>query len=102
MPRDFQARVVLAGLARLGRPGSLGGVDCGFVHIERDADMAPGSYDTAYDNHVVRVIVATIAASYGSRTGQTLTVPGEGTFKLDRLLQDTGVTRRHIAVPVVL
>lgn len=99
MARDFQARLVLAGLARVGRPDCLlDGVPCGYVHVERDADLAPGSFETVYDNHVVRVIVATIAASFAPRTGQVVEVPGEGSFRLDRLLKDTGVTRRFVVV----
>lgn len=103
MPRDFQARVVLAGLARVGQPNSLlRGVSCGSVHVERDADKAPGSFETVYDNHVVRVIVATIAAQYAPRTGDVLEVPNEGRFRLDRLVQDTGVTKRFVVVEAPL
>lgn len=101
MARDFQARVILAGLARVGQPGSsLNGQPCGSVHIERDAGQAPGSFETVYDNHVVRLIYATIARQYPTRTGDVLVVPNEGTFRLDRLVGDNGVTRRFVVAEV--
>ena len=46
----------------------------------------------------MRVIVATIAAQYAPRTGDVLEVPNEGRFRLDRLVQDTGVTKRFVVV----
>lgn len=98
MPRAVQVRVVLAGLARVGRPALLDGQPAGYGHVERDADLAQGSYDTVYDNHVLRVNIVTLAASFDPRTGQTVQIEDEGTFKLDRLLKDSGVTRKFVGI----
>lgn len=95
----FQARAMLRGLAKHGEPSSLQGTPCGKVAIERGVEEYAGIGNTADDNPMIRVIVATIDASYAPRVGQTLVHPTEGTFKLDRLFNDIGVIRRYIVVP---
>lgn len=95
----FQARAMLKGLAKHGEPSLLAGSPCGKVAIERNVTEDAGIGDTADDNPIVRVIVATFDASYAPRVGQTLVHPTEGTFRLDRLHTDSGVIRRYVVVP---
>lgn len=113
MALAYQARAMLRGLAKLGEASSLSGVSCGPVAIERDVRIDAGIGDTADDNAVVRYTVASIAAkpehvdyllgvpvptttlSYRPRVGESLVHP-DGTFRLDRLLDDNGVVRRFI------
>jgi hypothetical protein len=112
MPAAYKVRAMLAGLTLLGEPSSLAGVDCGHATIQRNAQLFAGIGDTADDNHVVRYIVASLAATaagadillglsegtttgYDPKVGQTLVHP-DGTFKLDRLLDDNGIVRRFI------
>ena len=85
-------------LAKLGEDSSLQGVSIGKVNIERDVVLDAGIVDMSVDNPVVRVHVATIPRSATPRVGQTLVHP-DGTFKLDRLLDDTGYSTRFIVVP---
>lgn len=85
-------------LAKLGEDSSLAGVTIGKVNLERDVVLDPGIVDMSVDNPVIRVHVATIPRSAAPRTGQTLVHP-DGTFKLDRLLDDTGYNVRYIVVP---
>ncbi len=97
MALAYQARAMLRGLAKLGEPSLLAGVDCGNVALERNVDLFAGIGDTANDNHVVRYTVASIAGSYLPKVGQTLTHP-DGSFVLDRLTSDNGIVRRFIVV----
>lgn len=117
MPAAYKVRAMIRGLAKHGEPSSLAGVACGPVAIERNANLTPGIGDTADDNHVVRVIVATVLArpayvdealglaagttpvGFNPRVGQSLVHPTEGTFRLDRLFEDSGILRRFIVVP---
>lgn len=96
MTLGYKARAMKAGLAKFGEPSLLAGVDCGPVSIERDVEVFAGIGDTANDNATVRRNVATIGREYSPVTGQTLVHPSEGTFVLDRLLADNGITRRFI------
>ena len=91
-------RAVVRALAKLGEGSLLSGVACGNVSIERNVEVYAGIGDTANDNPVSRVVVATIASQYLPTVGQVLVHP-DGTFKLDRLLEDTGYFRRYIVVP---
>lgn len=112
MALAHKARAMLTGLAKFGEPSSLAGVPCGPASIERNVAVDPGIGDTADDNAVVRRTVATVAAKpehvdallglapgtttgYNPRAGQALVHP-DGSFVLDRLLQDNGFTRRFI------
>lgn len=113
MALAYQARAMLRGLAKLGEASSLAGVNCGPVCLERDVTIDAGIGDTADDNPVVRYTVASLAAkpehvdyllglpvptttsAYRPRVGQSLVHP-DGTFRLDRLLDDNGVVRRFI------
>lgn len=98
MALAYQGRAVLRGLAKLGEPSTLAGVDCGKVALERNVIVYAGIGDTADDNPVVRYIVATIDRTADPRVGQALVHP-DGAFVLDRLVEDNGFTRRYIVVP---
>lgn len=89
------ARAAAAGLAKLGGASLLQGAACGNVNLEYGVELFAGSLGTANDNHVVRRDVATILKSYGPKVGQTLVHP-DGTFLLERLLNDDGTVRRFV------
>lgn len=117
MALGFQARAMLRGLAKLGEPSTLAGLACGKVAIERDVILFAGIGNTAEDNHVVKYTVlsiasqpsgvdfllglppATTSALYAPKVGQTVVHP-DGSFVLDRQVDDNGFVRRFIAVPV--
>lgn len=87
----------------MGEPSALAGVDCGFVHIERnvavydDVGRALGHVGNRSDSEtIVTYTIASIDAARGPKVGQTLVHSTEGTFKLDRLLDDNGAVRRFI------
>lgn len=100
MARDYQSRLVLKGLARVGQPSLLDGLPCGFAHVERDADLANGGFETVYDNHMVRVNIVTLARSFNPRSDQVVVIENEGSFRLDRLLKDTGITIKFVGIEV--
>lgn len=97
MALGYQARAMLRGLAKLGGPSLLAGVDCGNVALERNVDEFAGIGNTADDNSVNRYTVASIGVLYGPKVGQTLVHP-EGAFRLDRMIEDNSVVRRFIVV----
>ena len=92
-------RATQKALAKLGEGSLLDGSPAGRVNIERDVEVDRGLGNTAYDNPIVRVSVATIDKQYAPRTGQTLGHP-DGTFRLDTLLDENGYSARYIVVPV--
>ena len=94
-----QQHAMLAGLAVMGKPSLLEGVACGKANIERGVRVFRASAETDYDNHTVVFDVATLAASASPRVGKILAHP-DGTFRLDRLLEDNGSTRRYVVVSV--
>lgn len=93
----YQRRAMLRGLAKLGEPSTLAGVDCGEVVLERNVDVYAGIGDTADDNPVVRYTVATVDSGVEPKVGQALDHP-DGAFVLDRLVEDNGHVRRFIVV----
>jgi hypothetical protein len=101
MALGYQARAMLRGLAKLGEPSLLAGLDCGNVALERNVDVAQDTearngLGNVRENHVtVTRTVAHIGTQYAPRVGQTLTHP-DGAFVLDRLLEDNGVVRRFV------
>ena len=97
MTLAYVGRAMLRGLAKFGEPSTLAGSDCGRVAIERNVTVFAGIGDTAEDNPVVRYTVATISSEFSPRVGQTLVHP-DGTFTLDRLVDDNGAVRRFIVV----
>ena len=97
MALGFQARAMLKGLAKLGEPSVLAGVDVGKVVLERDVELFAGIADRSDDNPVVRFTTASIDASFNPKVGQALTHP-DGAFMLDRLIGDNGYVRRFIVV----
>lgn len=97
MALGFIARAMTAGLAKLGEASSLNGVSCGNVSVQRDVTIDAGIGDNALDNPVLRFDTASILASYDPKVGQTLVHP-DGTFKLDRLVEDNRYVRRFIIV----
>ena len=100
MALGYQARAMLRGLAKLGEPSLLAGLDCGHAAIERNVDLFAGIGSTAEDNSVARFTVASVASSTGAKVGQLLEHPTEGSFRLDRLVDDNTVVRRFVAVEV--
>ncbi len=95
MALGFQARALRRGLAKLGEPSLLDGVDCGKVALERNVEVFAGINDTAYDNPTVHKTVVAIDVAYSPRVGQVLIHP-DGTFVLDALHGDNGVVRRFV------
>lgn len=102
MALGYKARAMLAGLAKFGEPSLLAGVACGPVSIKRDVSLErivepfPGFGSQRENVDTVRHVLATIDRAANPRVGQTLVHPSEGTFVLDRLLSDNGITRRFI------
>lgn len=92
-------RAMQRGLAKLGEPALLDGVDCGRVAIDRGLQTFASLMDEANDNYTVRSEIATIYSTYPSQVGQLLTHP-DGTYRLDKLIDDTGYTRRFTLVRV--
>lgn len=86
-----------AGLAKLGEPSFVDGVDAGPVPIERGVDVFIGDAGRADDNYTVQADVAVIPVACGPRVGQTLTHP-DGTYKLTRLVEDNGYNRTFVIV----
>lgn len=97
MALGYIARALAKGLAKLGEPSLLDGLDCGKVNLQRDVSEYAGIGDTAHDNPVVRYDVATIDARFNPRVGQALQHP-DGTFRLDKLVQDNRYSRQFIVV----
>jgi hypothetical protein len=75
----------------------LGGTDAGHVAIERNVFEFAGIGNTADDNSAVRHTIASIDVEHEPRVGQTLVHP-DGTFVLDRKIEDNGVVARFIVV----
>jgi hypothetical protein len=98
MALGYIARALARGLAKLGEPSLLDGEPCGNVNLQRDVVNFAGIGDTADDNPVVRYDVAAISAEFNPRVGQALQHP-DGTFRLDKLVQDNRYTRHFIVVP---
>lgn len=98
MTKGYIARAMQRGLAKLGEASLLDGVTCGDVNLQRDVLIYAGIGDTADDNPVVRYDLATISCDYNPRVGQALVHP-DGTFRLDRLVDDSRYTRRFVVVP---
>ena len=88
MPKAAFVRAGAAILRSLGESSTLDGVDCGNVHVAR------GQRVEANDVLVLRD-VATIGVEFAPRKEQTLMHP-DGTFVLDALLKDNGVTRKFV------
>ena len=99
MALGYVARAVKAGLAKLGEASSLDGLACGNVVLQRDVVIDAGIGDTALDNPVNRFDMATIDADYDPRVGQLLVHP-DGSFRLDRLVEDNRHARRFVIVGV--
>ncbi|GEM_PF-2235111 len=97
MALGYIARALAKGLAKLGEPSLLDGLDCGNVNLQRDVIEYAGIGDTAHDNPVVRQDMVTIGREFEPRVGQALQHP-DGTFRLDRLVQDNRYTRQFIVV----
>jgi hypothetical protein len=71
-------------------------VPCGDVAISRNVEVYVASAQTANDSQMVRRDVASIASAYDPKIGDTLVHPSEGTFRLERKLDDNGYLRRFI------
>lgn len=96
--RDVFRRAVGKGLGVMGgrEPSLLEGVECGSVAIARGVEMYAAALDQPNDNSVVRADIATIETLYSPKVNQVLVHPVEGRFRLMRLANDNGFTRRFI------
>lgn len=99
MAKGYQARAMQSALRLLGEGAFLRGVACGDVNIERNVALAPGIGDTADDNYMALYTVATLENAYAPKVGDLLVHP-DGSFRLDRLVQNNGITSRYIVVPM--
>ena len=88
------------GLAKLGEPSSLDGIDIGPVPIERGVDLFVGDPGRSDDNYTVQGDVAVIPSSATPRVGQVLVHP-DGTYKLTRLAEDNGYNKSFVIVEFV-
>lgn len=95
MALGYQARALRKGLAKLGEPSFLDGVDVGKVVLARNVEVFAGIGDTANDNPTVHRLVVAIDVAYAPRVGQTIAHP-DGNFVLDALLEDNGVVRQFV------
>lgn len=92
---------MLRGLAKLGEPSQLAGIDCGNVTVERNVDVvhdteAHQGFGNLRENVVTtRRTVASIASSYRPTVSQVLNHP-DGRFVLDHLLEDNGAVARFV------
>ena len=97
MALGFIARAMQAGLAKLGEPSFLDGIDIGKVSLQRGVDLFVGSPGRSDANYMAQVEIAVIPSSVSPAVGQTLVHP-EGVFVLSRLHEDNGYTRTYIVV----
>lgn len=95
------ARAMQAGLAKLGEPSSLDGVNVGPVNIERGVDVFAGDPGRADDNTIAQADVALMPRTTNARVGQVLVHP-DGRFKLTRKLEDNGYSVSFIIVAAPL
>lgn len=98
MALPYVARAMAKGLSLLGEPSLLNGASCGKVNLQRNVDLFAGIGDTADDNPTIRYDVASVGVPYAPKVGDLLAHP-DGTFRLDRLVDDNGHVRRFIVVP---
>jgi hypothetical protein len=96
--REIFGRAIQKGLAVLGEPSLLDGQPCGNVNVARNVQLYAGALDQANDNHVVNADVATIEKRFNPRVNAVLKHATEGTFLLNRLAGDDGLTRRFVVV----
>jgi hypothetical protein len=101
--RDPFARATKSILAVLGKDALLRGAPAGKVNIEHGVELFERNGD---GEAVFTRSVATIDATYSPKQGDTLARFTDDTYvvpidsyKLGRLVQDTGFTRRYVAVP---
>lgn len=97
MTLGFIARASTRVLVKFGQDALLRGEPAGKVAIVDDLANAPGRLDDANDNHVVSFKVAIIGSAYNPRVGDELVHP-DGTFTLDRKVEDTGYVKHFIIV----
>ena len=93
----YIARASRVALTKYGQDATLRGVSAGKVAIFRDFADAPARLDDANDNHGTSIDVAVIGSEFAPKTGDTLVHPN-GTFKLDRKIDDNGYVRHFIVV----
>lgn len=98
MPLAVLARASKRVLAKYGQDALLRGEPAGKVAVLHDLENAPGRMDDANDNHAVSIRVAIIDSDFAPKVGDTLVHP-EGTFRLDRKIEDTGYVRHFTVVP---
>lgn len=97
MALGFMARASQRVLDKLGEDALLRGAPAGKVNVEREVELNAGMLKTAEDNYVLRYTVATIDAQYLPKVGDMLEHP-DGTFRLDRRVEDNGYNQRFIVV----
>lgn len=97
MSLGFIARASTRVLAKFGKDALLRGAPAGKVVLMDDLVNAPGRLDDANDNHVTSIKVAVIASEFNPRVGDELVHP-DGTYTLDRKVEDTGYVKHFIVV----
>lgn len=97
MSLGFIARASTRVLAKFGQDALLRGEPAGKVAVIDDLANAPGRLDDANDNNVVSFKVAVIESRFNPRVGDELVHP-DGTFTLDRKVEDTGYVKHFIIV----
>lgn len=97
MTSGIFARASQRVLDKLGEDALLRGEPAGKVNVEHNVELNAGMLGTAEDNYVLRYSVATISGTYAPKVGDLLDHP-DGSFKLDRRIDDNGYLQRFIVV----
>jgi hypothetical protein len=95
MTLGYIARASKRVLVKYGQDAFLRGAPAGKVAVLTDLVNAPGRMDDANDNHVASIKVAVIGSEFDPRVGDELVHP-DGTFTLDRKIEDTGYVRHFV------
>lgn len=95
--RDFVARATQRVLSRFGKDALLRGGPAGRAVVMTDLANPAGRLDDANDNAVTTIKIGIIGSEFDPRTGDLFEHP-DGTFRLDRKVEDTGYVRHFILV----
>lgn len=96
---DFQRRAARRVLEKHGKTATLRGDPAGKVAITQYVEEAAGVIDTAHDNPMANVLLATIDSAYAPRTGDTVVHP-DGTYKLVRRHLNNGHVEQFVVAKV--
>lgn len=98
MVEGVLARASRRVLGQYGKDALLRGAPAGKVALLRDVENAPGRLDDANDNHALSIQVAVIESRYEPKVRDVLVHP-DGTYRLDRKIEDTGYVRHFVVSP---